>query len=92
MRVSYARMVSSSARGALRRRDVGDDALEDGVDVRQAGAAPGTGQAKAGRAVLDGRTLQCTTCRHHAFEAELSRDDNHCPLCHTVYPAQYRVA
>ncbi|EGB12638.1 hypothetical protein AURANDRAFT_51986 [Aureococcus anophagefferens] len=47
---------------------------------------------KTGRAVLDGRTLQCTTCRHHAFEAELSRDDNHCPLCHTVYPAQYRVA
>ena len=46
---------------------------------------------KTGRAVLDGRTLQCSTCRHHAFESEL-RGANHCPLCHTVYPAQYRVA
>ena len=42
---------------------------------------------KTGRAVLDGRTLMCSTCRHHAFEVEL-RGANHCPLCHTTYPAQ----
>ena len=42
-----------------------------------------------GRAVLEGRTLMCSTCRHHALELEL-RGANNCPLCHTPYPAQYR--
>ena len=45
---------------------------------------------KTGRAILGGRTLKCTTCRHHALEAEL-KGVNHCPLCHTPYPAQYRL-
>lgn len=46
--------------------------------------------AQTGRAVLDGRTLRCSTCRHHALEVEI-KGMNHCPLCHTPYPAQYRL-
>ena len=53
--------------------------------------APYHACTQTGRAVLDGRTLMCATCRFHAFEVEL-RGANHCPLCHTTYPAQYRVA
>lgn len=35
-----------------------------------------------GRAVGDGRSYLCRTCRHFAIEAEL-RNFKHCPLCHS---------
>jgi len=37
----------------------------------------------SGKAILDGRTLMCRTCRHFALEAEL-RGITHCPLCHST--------
>jgi len=36
----------------------------------------------SGKAIMDGRTLMCRVCRHHALEAEL-RGNTHCPLCHS---------
>jgi WD repeat-containing protein 35 len=44
---------------------------------------------KTGRAVLDGRTIKCKTCRHHAIESALD-GANCCPLCHSAYPDEYR--
>ena len=44
---------------------------------------------KTGRAVLDGRTIKCKTCRHHAIESALA-GANCCPLCHSAYPDEYR--
>jgi WD repeat-containing protein 35 len=44
---------------------------------------------KTGRAVLDGRTLKCKTCRHHAIESALDGANN-CPLCHAPYPDEYQ--
>lgn len=38
-----------------------------------------------GQAILDQRTILCSTCRHHAIEIEL-RGAKYCPLCHTPYP------
>ncbi|CAM9789079.1 unnamed protein product [Heterosigma akashiwo] len=35
----------------------------------------------SGKAISDGRTLMCRTCRHFALEQEL-RGLTHCPLCH----------
>ena len=45
---------------------------------------------KTGRAVLDGRTIKCKTCRHHAIESALD-GANCCPLCHSAYPDERRA-